>query len=216
MTLNLKVAIITGATSLMAEETCKKLVGWDIHLCSRSYNGVDVTDPESVKEFLSSVNRVDALINIAGGKNGISKNKFLDMTPDEFNKIMDVNFNSVVNMTRACIPKMQNGGSIISIVSAAAYTGLPRMSAYSAAKAAVLAFTKTIAQEYAEQNIRANCILPGYTLSKHAKETPINKLTSLGPTKPADVADMIEFLLSNKASHITGSCFDISGGVALH
>jgi 3-oxoacyl-[acyl-carrier protein] reductase len=225
-----KVAIITGATSLMAEETFKLLSedNWEVYLCSRSYNMIDATNQSSIDYFVKAVfdnqGKIDAMINIAGGvfpPTLENRKLFLDTPVDEFNNTINCNFKSVVNTTRAVLPYMikANTGSIISIISGAAFKGYVKMSAYSSAKAGVLAFTKTIAQEYAHHNIRANCILPGFTDNRWnlGPKPTNNKLSPLGRnTTPVDIANMIQFLVSEKATHITGSCFDISGGVALH
>ena len=134
---------------------------------------------------------------------------------------MGVNFRGVVNTSRAILPHFMENyeGNIIAIVSKAAYTGFQYKSAYSTAKAATNILIKTLAQEYGPYGIRANTILPGYTKNKrHTKGNPSHTHPSpLGRiTYPEDVGNAIGFLLSDDASHITGSCFDISGGSALH
>lgn len=218
-----KTVIITGGTSLIAEETVKLLKDWNVYPCSRTHdNYIDVTDPQSVEAMIDIVlckeSSIDAVVNLAGGFQ--IKTNFLDTHPEKFKQVMDLNFYGAVNMTRAALPHlMVNGGSIVNIVSRAAMTGFPKCASYSAAKAALLVFTRTIAQEYAEHNVRANCILPGFTASKRNDGIPQNALPK-SPlnrhTTPIDVANMIKFLLSNEADHITGACMDLSGGVALH
>lgn len=193
---------------------------------------VDVIDSASIDALFTKVlenhGQIDAVINVAGGIPHRSiaqvqpeRDVFIKTSKEDFDWTMAANFNGVVNTTRAVLPHMieRKQGNIINIVSGAAFTGYPKMSAYSASKAAVLAFTKTIAQEVGEYNIRANCVLPGFTQSRWNPDTaPINtKISPLGRvTSPHDVANAISFLISDQANHITGSCFDISGGVALH
>jgi NAD(P)-dependent dehydrogenase (short-subunit alcohol dehydrogenase family) len=193
---------------------------------------VDVTDPSSVDTFVKRIEdmhgSIDAMINIAGGLPHASiaqkqppRREFIETPADEFDWVIKANLNGVVNTTRSVLPGMikHKSGNIISIVSGAAFTGYPKMSAYSAAKAGVLAFSKTVAQEVARDGIRVNCILPGFTQSRWNPEgKPFN--TSISPlgriTSPHDVANTISFLISDDASHVTGACIDISGGVALH
>lgn len=197
-------------------------------------SSLDVADPQSVDAFvkrvLDSHGQIDAMINIAGGlrHNSVAqvqptRKVFVDTSSEDFDWVMRANFDGVVNTTKAVLPSMieRKSGNIVSIVSGAAFTGYPKMAAYSAAKAGVLAFSKTIAQEVGEHNIRVNCVLPGFTQSRWnpaPDHVPFNtKMSPLGRiTSPHDVAAAISFLLSDAASHITGTCMDISGGVALH
>jgi NAD(P)-dependent dehydrogenase (short-subunit alcohol dehydrogenase family) len=223
------VAIITGGTSWMAQETAKKLLDndWDIIMCSRkSDNVVDVTDAEAVNNFFASAisarGQIDAVVNIAGGLPSMesAKQLFHETSKEDFDATMMLNFNGVVNTTRAIIPHFleQKKGNIVSIISGSAFKGFPRMSAYSASKAAVNTFTQSIAQEYGMKGIRANTILPGFTENRwNANRTKINAHSAMGRnTTPVDVANMIFFLLSDESAHVTGSCFDLSGGAALH
>ena len=183
---------------------------------------MDVTDPASVKAYINQFEQIDALINVAGGLNRNTERKsFLVTPPEDFEAEMQTNFYSVVNVCRSALPIMVNQGSgvIINIVSGAALTGFPRMAAYSSAKAAVLAFTRSLAQETGIHGIRANCVLPGFTTSRWYPEPKpnIKAPSPLGrPTSPEDVGEAIAFLASDGASHITGACLDLSGGVALH
>jgi NAD(P)-dependent dehydrogenase (short-subunit alcohol dehydrogenase family) len=219
---NKKVAIITGATSWMALATHYKLTeqGWITVLCS--HEEMDVDNPDAVNEYFDRMikhyGQIHAVVNIAGK----SLNKlFHETTPEEFDKILGVNFRGVVNTTRAVLPHFMESyeGNIVSIVSKGAYTGFPQKSAYCSAKAATNVFMKVIAQEYGRWNIRANTILPGYTKNKrnsksnpsHTNPSPLGRITY-----PEDVGKAVGFLLSDEASHVTGSCLDISGGCALH
>lgn len=217
-----KVAIITGATSWMALATHYKLtdMGWTTVLCS--HEDMDVDNPDAVNDYFDKkikfFGQIHAVVNIAGK----SLNKlFHETTPEEFDEILGVNFRGVINTTRAILPHFMENyeGNITAIVSKGAYCGYPQKSAYSTAKAATNIFIKTIAQEYGSYNIRANTVLPGYTKNKrHSKSQPsYSNPSPLGRiTYPEDVGNAVGFLLSDDASHITGSCFDISGGIALH
>lgn len=218
----MKNVLITGGTSWIAQATADKMErdGWSVFLSIRE--DMDVTDPVSVADHIRKFDRIDALVNVAGGiSREVERKSFLATSPETFDRDMQTNFNSVVNVCRSVLPIMvnQGSGSIINIVSGAALTGFPRMAAYSSAKAAVLAFTRSLAQEIGIHGIRANCVLPGFTLSRWYPEPKpnIKQPSPLGrPTSPEDVAEAIAFLASGGASHITGACLDLSGGVALH
>jgi len=225
----MNVAVITGAKSWIAIETQKKLEanGWTVVMCDRTI--MDVQDPMSVRKALSKIladhGRINAMINVAGGiriRGGSElRGNFTTQAPSEFAEIIDKNFMSVVNTSREVIPYLMNTrGSIVNVVSTAALKGIPRMSAYSAAKGAVLAFSRALAQELGSWQVRVNCVLPGVTTSQwnpHGRN-PINtELSPLGRiTSPVDVAGAIAYLVSDDASHTTGACVDVSGGVALH
>ena len=227
----MNVAVITGAKSWIAIETKKKLEanGWTVVMCDRTV--MDVQDPMSVRKALSKIladhGHINAMINVAGGirlPNSSGKElrgNFTTQAPSEFAEIIDKNFMSVVNTSREVIPYLMNThGSIVNVVSTAAIRGIPRMSAYSAAKGAVLAFSRALAQELGSWQVRVNCVLPGVTTSQwnpHGRN-PINtELSPLGRiTSPVDVAGAIAYLVSDDASHTTGACVDVSGGVALH
>lgn len=215
-----QVAVITGANSWMAKATDKILTldGWNVVMCDRQY--MDVTDREQVKIGIDKIyereGRIDAVINIAGGihqGDREHRNNFIVTELDEFDWVMRTNFNSVVNTTKASLPYLiESRGSIVNIVSTAATVGLPKMTAYSAAKGAVLSFSKALAKEVGLYGVTVNCLLPGVTTSRWNKEgkNPVNgKLSSLGEiTSPLYVAEAIQFLLSSRC---TGSCLDISG-----
>jgi NAD(P)-dependent dehydrogenase (short-subunit alcohol dehydrogenase family) len=217
-----KVAIITGASSWMAMATDVKLrtQGWKTILIS--HEEMDVADDEVVDAHFYSLikkyGQIHAVVNIAGKS---LKKMFHETTPEEFDLIMGANFRGVVNTTRAILPHFMEHyeGNIVGIVSKGAYSGFKEKSAYSVAKAATNIFIKTIAQEYGPYGIRANTILPGYTKNRrHSKIDPsYSDPSPLGRiTYPEDVANAISYLLSDDASHVTGSCLDISGGTALH
>ena len=217
-----KVAIITGATSWMALATHYKLtdMGWTTVLCS--HEEMDVDNPAAVYDYFDKkikfYGQIHAVVNIAGKS---LEKMFHETTPEEFDDILGANFRGVINTTRAILPHFMENyeGNIVGIVSKGAYCGFPRKSAYSTAKAAINIFIKSIAQEYGPYNIRANTVLPGYTKNKrHSKPNPsFSHASPLGRiTYPEDVGKAVGFLLSDDASHITGSCLDISGGTALH
>ena len=217
-----KVAIITGATSWMALATYNKLTDmcWNPVLCS--HEEMDVDNPDQVFDYfdkaIKTYGQIHAVVNIAGKS---LEKMFHETTPEEFDNILGVNFRGVINTTRAILPHFMENyeGNIVGIVSKGAYCGFPHKSAYSTAKAATNIFIKSIAQEYGSYNIRANTVLPGYTKNKrHSKSDPsYSNPSPLGRiTYPEDVGNAIGFLLSDAASHVTGSCFDISGGTALH
>ena len=163
-------------------------------------------------------NDVDVLINNAG----ITKDRFLHkMSSDEWNAVINTNLNSVFNMTRCVIEKMRakGYGRIISISSINGIKGQIGQANYSAAKAGIIGFTKSVAQENANKGITANVIAPGYVGTDMVKkidptilkgivsQIPVNRLA-----EPSEIAALTSYLASDQAGFITGATFSINGG----
>ena len=150
---------------------------------------------------------------------GIPKTDFVEMPPEVWNRILSVNFQSVLHCTHAVLPMMiaARRGAIVSIAASRGLRGGPQASIYSAAKAAVIVFSQALAQEVGPHGIRVNTIAPGNaearwkTSDPEASKNPLRRATS-----GDDVGKAVAFLLSDDAAHITGSCLDVSGGTTLH
>lgn len=160
---------------------------------------------------------IDVLVNNAG----IAQQKvFCDITEDEFKIMMQTNVGSVFNMCKAVMSEMigKKSGKIINISSVWGICGASCEVHYSASKAAVIGFTKALAQELAPSGINVNCVAPGVVdtdMCKFDDETkklvtediPLGKIAS-----PEKIADTIAFLASDKADYITGEVINVSGG----
>jgi NAD(P)-dependent dehydrogenase (short-subunit alcohol dehydrogenase family) len=148
---------------------------------------------------------------------GIPKSNFADMTPELWTRILDVNLQSVLHCAHAVLPGMiaARRGVIVSIAASRGLRGGPQASIYSAGKAAIIVFSQSLAQEVGPLGIRVNTIAPGNAQARWktsaANESPLGR-----PTSAEDVGKAVAFLLSEDASHITGSCLDVSGGTTLH
>jgi 3-oxoacyl-[acyl-carrier protein] reductase len=188
---------------------------------------LDATDGARVKnvvqELLSRHGRIDALVNAAGGMRGlgIPRADFADTSPELWTRILQANLHSVLQCTHAVLPSMiaAKSGAIVSIAASRGLRGGPRASIYSAAKAAIIVFSQSLAQEVGPHGIRVNTIAPGNVEARWKKEvlgdaparSPLGRATS-----GDDVGRAVAYLLSPDASHVTGACLDISGGTALH
>jgi len=184
---------------------------------------LDATDGTRVKETVAQLmaahGRIDALVNVAGGMRGlgIPKTDFADMTPQLWTRILDVNLQSVLHCAHAVLPGMiaARRGAIVSIAASRGLRGGAQASIYSAAKAAIIVFSQSLAQEVGPLGIRVNTIAPGNAQARWKKsetnDSPLGR-----PTSADDVGKAVAFLLSEDASHITGSCLDVSGGTTLH
>ena len=182
----------------------------------------DVSDAQAVAEAFEKLDGLfqglDVLINNAG----ISQRKsFLEITPEDWNKVLDVNLNGVFFVAQQAARRMLEEGSgvILNMGSTNAIMGYPLYASYNASKAAVVELTRSMALEFAPE-IRVNAICPGYILTpmQEAEYTPEmikafeNKVPLGRLGKPKEVAALFAFLASDDAQYITGQSFVIDGG----
>ena len=172
-----------------------------------------------VKDISQSFESIDVLVNNAG----ITKdNLLMRMNEDDFDNVMKVNVNSVFNLTKSVLRPMlkQRSGSIINMSSVVGVRGNAGQSNYSASKAAIIGFTKSIALELGSRNIRCNAIAPGFIeteMTDALGEETIKKWTDGIPLKrggePKDIANTSLFLASDLSSYITGQVINVCGGM---
>lgn len=183
----------------------------------------DVSQPEDVdnliKQTLDKFGRVDVLINNAG----ITKDTLLlRMKPEQWQAVIDLNLTGVFLCTKAVSKTMlkQRSGRIINIASVAGQMGNPGQANYSAAKAGVIGFTKTVAKELANRGVTVNAVAPGFIatdMTHDLQSEEIIKFIPLGRYgKPEEVAGMIRFLAADPAAaYITGQVFNVDGGMVM-
>ena len=177
------------------------------------YNEVTSMMEQIKKEF----GRIDILVNNAG----ITMDRTLkNMTEEEWNKVIDVNLNSLYNVTKQAIPLIPENGRIINISSIAGLTGNFGQTNYSASKAGIIGFTKSLAKELGRNKITVNAIAPGFIESEMTDKIPfirkkiIMSIIPLGRAGTNDeVADCAVFLASEKSAYITGEVINVNGGL---
>jgi len=169
-----------------------------------------------VQNTIKNFGRIDVLVNSAG----IHKDStVMKMTPQSWSSVIDTNLTGVFNFTTAVLPKMkdQQFGRIINISSFTAFIGTPGASNYSASKAGIIGFTKSVAKEVAKYNITVNAISPGYfdigmfyDIDKKMRQNIIKKIPTNRLGKPEEISELIRILISS--NYLTGQNFTLDGG----
>ncbi|OIJ89440.1 hypothetical protein BIV25_33835 [Streptomyces sp. MUSC 14] len=185
----------------------------------------DVSDTEAAARFAASaldhLDRFDVLVNNAG----ITRDTlFARMTPEQWHQVIDTNLNSMYTVTRPLLMPLvkQRSGAIVNITSSAGLHGTPGQTAYSAAKAGIVGFTKALSKEIAARGVTVNAVAPGLIDTDMTAAIPEDRaefLKSLIPGQefgsPEDVACLVCFLASDQARYITGQTIEISGGLVV-
>ncbi|HNX01862.1 MAG TPA: 3-oxoacyl-ACP reductase FabG [Candidatus Cloacimonadota bacterium] len=182
----------------------------------------DVSDVEAVDKALEmwSAGHPGKIIEVLVNNAGIRKdNLMMFMQNSEWNRILDIHLTGFFNVTRRLLKDMLTNryGRIVNIVSLSGIKGLPGQTNYSAAKAGIIGASKALAQEVGKRNVTVNCVAPGFIetdMTKDLNEDDLKKLIPLNRFgKPEEVADLVSYLVSKKASYITGEVISINGGI---
>ena len=240
-----KVALITGATRGIGKAIAIRLAnaGFDIALNYRKEND-DLTNTKSeiekagvdclpvqgdissfedceriAKEIFDKFGKIDVLVNNAG----ITKDMLLmRMKPEDFSSVVDVNLIGTFNMTRNVVPYMvkARSGRVVNISSVVGIEGNAGQTNYSASKAGIIGFTKSLARELGSRNILANAVAPGFietdmtaVLSDSVRDEIAKKISLRRMGSAEDVAGVVEFLCSDASSYVTGTVIPVTGGL---
>ena len=240
-----KAAMITGATRGIGKQIALTLAneGYNIVLNYRTENDElkqlkneiesknvkclavqgDVTNFEDCKQMIESAikefGKIDVLVNNAG----ITKDMLLArMKEEDFKQVIDVNLVGTFNMTKNVISYMMKArnGKIINISSVVGIAGNAGQTNYSASKAGIIGFTKSLAKEVASRNILVNAVAPGFietnmtdVLKQEVKDEIAKNIPLKRMGTPQDVANVVKFLASEDSSYITGQVISVDGGM---
>ena len=238
------VALITGASRGIGHEIALALAGagarvigtstsaegaakLTAELASHGYNGrgavLDVGNPASIDALMSELDAAGEMPTILVNNAAITRDTLLlRMKPEDWDLVLTTNLTSVFRLSKACLRRMmkERHGRIINLTSIVGLTGNPGQANYSAAKAGLLGFTKSLAREVASRGITVNAVAPGFidtdmtrALSEEQRaglmaQIPVGRLGS-----PADIAAAVLFLASGPAAYITGETLHVNGGM---
>ena len=244
MNLTGKAALITGGTMGLGEAIAIELArrGADVAIAARNVNqpaeavrraveslgrrclaiAADFTRPEdcsrAVEQTAQEFGRLDVLVHNAGGP---SPGKIDEITPEQWRQTMDLHVNANFFLVKAALPHLRKHGEgcVITVSSTAGVLGVPGAIAYATAKGAIPQFTRSLARDLADDNIRVNCVAPGVIRTRfHADMTPERKELNLKHRiplhregTPQQVADVVALLVTN--DYITGETVVIDGGL---
>ena len=241
-----KIAVVTGAARGIGQAIAYNLAarGADIVLgdikaewLSESAEGVkklgrkvwcfelDVTNATAVQNTFNDIaaetGRIDILVNNAGiTKDGL----LMRMSEEDWDAVLTVNLKGTFACTKAVsrIMMKQRSGSIINIASVVGLMGNAGQANYAASKGGVIAFTKSVAKEFASRNIRANAVAPGFisskmtdALSDEVRQKMLEAIPLASFGTPEDVANAVAFLASDQSSYITGQVISVNGGMVM-
>ncbi|MFQ5454716.1 MAG: 3-oxoacyl-[acyl-carrier-protein] reductase [Nitrospirota bacterium] len=214
--------VITGRDIGKINETVKEIEG-----VRRETIGVktDVSDIDEVKNTIDTIlerfGRLDILVNNAG----ITRDRLLlRMNKDDWETVLNINLTGVYNCTKLAIRQMvkQRMGKIVNITSMVGAMGNIGQANYAASKGGIIAFTKSVAREYAGRGINVNAVAPGYietdmtsVLDDNAKKELLKQIPFKRFGSPWDVANCVSFLVSDESSYITGQVLHVNGGLLM-
>ncbi|GAA4775241.1 MULTISPECIES: 3-oxoacyl-ACP reductase FabG [Flavobacterium] len=241
----MKCALITGGSRGIGSAICQKIAQEGNYHILINYQGnqeaaeatlakvkelgatgeiikFNVADADEVKNALTTWQEAnpDAVVEVIVNNAGITRDGlFMWMSQEDWNSVINTSLNGFFNVTNFFIQKLLRNkyGRIVNMVSVSGVKGTAGQTNYSAAKGAVVAATKALAQEVAKRNITVNAVAPGFIRTDMTGELDEKELVKLIPAnrfgEAEEVADLVAFLASRKAGYITGEVININGGI---
>lgn len=226
-----RVVVVTGAANGIGAAVARvfsdagdQVVGFDraaaeMPLEGVRYVSVDVGDSASVAAGFADLDRVDVLVNNAG----IQRVGLVGRQPlQEWEAVIATNLNGPYYCSAQAVPRMPQGGAIVSIASTAAFVGMPGRGAYSTAKAGILGLTRVMAVELAPRGVRVNAVCPGFTRTAFVQQGiddgsldldwMMQRVPFRRMAEPEEIADAVAYLAGGQASYVTGQALVVDGG----
>jgi NAD(P)-dependent dehydrogenase (short-subunit alcohol dehydrogenase family) len=242
-----KVALVTGAAQGIGKAIADGLAAQGARIVVADLQGAeeaaaaypggvgltaDVADEADVQRMVDDTvglcGSLDMLVNNAGLYASLAMRPFTEIPLDEWRRVMDVNVASMFLTCRAAVPVMrrQGGGTIVNISSGTPFRGVPFLLHYVTSKGAIVAFTRALARELGKDEIRVNCVAPGFTMSQGVLDNPevVEKLRDVSVSaraiqrdqEPEDVVGAVVYLAGPASSFVTGQTIVIDGGQYFH
>ncbi len=214
------VAICYSGNEAAALETVTECKEQGVQAISVKADVSNIDDVNAMfEEVKSSLGAVEVLVNNAGiTKDGL----LIRMSEADFDSVIDINLKGTFLCTKAAIKDMMKArhGRIINITSIVGVEGNPGQANYCASKAGIIGFTKSVAKEYGTKGITVNAVAPGFIqtamtdkLPENVKEAYLKQIPLGRFGQPEDIANVVEFLASEKAAYVTGQVVEVTGGM---
>jgi 3-oxoacyl-[acyl-carrier protein] reductase len=244
---DIKTALVTGASRGIGHSIAKKLASEGYHVIGTATTSagaasiqdalasypipgegkvLDVSQADQIETLLAEISEKGQSPLILVNNAGITKdNLVLRMDDDEWQSVIDTNLTAIFKLTKACLRSMFRArwGRIINISSVVGFTGNSGQANYTAAKAGLVGFSKSLAAEIASRNITVNLVAPGFietdmtdALPQMIKDELLKKIPMKRMGQPDDIAEAVNFLASEKANYITGETIHVNGGLFMH
>ena len=243
-----QVALVTGGSGYLGAAICARLGSQGAHVVVHYHSGAeaaervvaeisaqggcasairaDVTNPAEIEEMVQSIHKEHEKIDILVNNAGITRDTlFVRMSEADWDAVMDTNLKSAFLCSKAVVRSMLRAryGRIINVSSIAGFLGAPGQANYSASKAGLWGFTRSLAREVATRNVTANCVAPGYFGGPMADSIPpdmVETILKIIPLarygEPKELAAAVAFLASEDASYITGQILIVDGGIMMY
>jgi 3-oxoacyl-[acyl-carrier protein] reductase len=221
-----------GATVILADIDVGRLRETGAGLAAAGHEvwsvALDVRDRARVKDAVADLigryGRIDVLVNNAGA---YPRRHFLEMSDEEWDRVVDLNLNGTYNCSRAVAPHMvgRRGGAIVNIGSVTFFLGMAKLTHYVAAKGGIVGFTRSLARDLGDYGVRVNCITPGAVATESEKTvaSPEEVAATILPLQclkrrivPEDIARVAVFLASHYSDGMTGQTLNVDGGWVLY
>ena len=216
-----------GAKVIGTATSAEGAAKFTAELSSHGYNGrgavLNVGDPASIEALMAELDTAGEMPTLLINNAAITRdNLLLRMKPEDWDQVINTNLTSVFRLSKACLRRMmkERRGRIVNLTSIVGLTGNPGQANYSAAKAGLLGFTKSLAKEIASRGITVNAVAPGFIDTDMTRALSPEQRTALSAQvpagrlgSPADIAAAVLFLCSPGAGYITGETLHVNGGM---